>query len=124
MALPSFPSFAFRLLLIFLLIPAIDRNSWTAGTLGTTNVSITFQEQFTNIEELAISSFHSDHVTSALRTDSLALEDLSHSVKSRSGELGVPSEVPVQFYDLSKSANAVADALEQFYIKVAGMVEL
>lgn len=120
----ALPSFALRFLLIPLLIGIIDWSAWSARTPSTANVSITFEAQFASVEELAISSLYSTHVINDLRTDSLALEDLSHAVKLRFDELGVPSEVPARFYDLSENANALADTLEQFYVKVTGMVEL
>ena len=120
----TLPPFALGFLLIPLLIGIIDWSAWSASTLGAANVTITFETQLATVEELAISSLYSAHVIHDLRTDSLALEDLSHAAKLKLDELGVPSEVPARFYDLSKNANALADALEQFYIKVTGMVEL
>lgn len=120
----TLPSLAFGLLLISLLIRVTDRQPWSATTYSTTNTSITFQAQFTNIEELLISSFHSTHAIRDLRTDSLALEDLSHAANVRFDELGVPSELPALFHNISTCANAVAETLEQFYLKVTGMIEL
>lgn len=118
------PSLAFGFLLLSIFTCITDRNPRSTGTLGKANASVAFQAQFTNIEELAISSLYSTNIINDLRTDSIALEDLSHAIKPTSGKLGVPSQVPARLYDLSKHANAVADALEQFYLKVMGMVEL
>ena len=123
--LKMLPSLAFGFLLLLSLFACItDRNPWSTGTLGAANASVAFQAQFTNIEDLALSSLHSTDIINDLRTDSLALEDLSHAIKPTHGGLVVPSDVPVQLRNLSKNANAVADALEQFYLKVTGMAEL
>lgn len=120
----AFPSFAFALLSIFQLLRGVDWRPWGSCTLNAANASITFQTQFASIEKLAISSLDSTHITNDLWMNSLALEDLSYVISSKFSELGVSSEVSVRLYDLSKDADAVADALEQFYLGVTGMAEL